>query len=76
MAQTIKQTKRLYPFRELRYLYSDKKKPEAVQMHIEDFLGLMETLEILSDKKLLRSIERGFDDVKKGKLLTHAETFH
>ena len=75
MTQTIKEVQKLYRFRELKYIYSDKKKPEAVLMLIEDFLGLMETLQILQDKKLMRSIKRGLDDVKKGNILSHAEVF-
>ncbi|MBI3193378.1 MAG: hypothetical protein HYZ34_02800 [Ignavibacteriae bacterium] len=75
MIQTVKQAKRFYPFRELRYLYSDKKRPDAVQMHIDDFLGLMETLQILNDKKLMKSIKRGLDEVRQGALLSHAEVF-
>jgi PHD/YefM family antitoxin component YafN of YafNO toxin-antitoxin module len=75
MNTQLKSLQKLYPFRELKYIYSNQEKPEAVQIHIEDFLGLLETLQILSNKKLLRSIERGLQEMKTGKLLTHREVF-
>jgi hypothetical protein len=34
---------------------------------------LMETLEIMSDEKLVKSIERSLKDVKEGKVLTYKE---
>ncbi|MBI4811458.1 MAG: hypothetical protein HY800_08500 [Ignavibacteriales bacterium] len=75
MMTALKEMKKYYRFRELKYLYSDTKKPEAVQMHIDDFLGLMETLQILSNKKLLRSIQKGLIDLKHGDVLSHKEVF-
>lgn len=75
MASILKNAKELYPFRELRYLYSDQRTPDAVQMHIDDFLGLMETLQIIADKKIMRSIERGIQDIKENRLHTHEEVF-
>jgi prevent-host-death family protein len=35
----------------------------------------LETLEIMSDKKLLASIVRGQDDAKAGRLFTHKDIF-
>ena len=75
MTEALEAAKRLYPFRDLKYLYSGKRKPEAVQMHVDDFLGIMETLSITSNKKLMKSMERGLRDIKKKKLRTHKEVF-
>ena len=74
MTQELKVAEKLYPFRELRYLYS-RGKPEAVVMKVDDFLGLMETLRITSDKQLMRSLERGLRDIRNGRVHTHKEVF-
>ncbi len=75
MTEELKEARNLYPFRDLKYLYAGGKKPEAVQMNVDDFLGLMETLQITSDKKFMRSIEIGLRDIKKGRVRTHKEVF-
>ena len=75
MSELLDNARKLYPFRELKYLYSDMKKPEAVVIKIDDFLGVMETLQIESDKEFMRSIKRGLHDAKKGRVLTHKEVF-
>ena len=76
MTEVLREARKLYPFRELKYIYSEKRKPEAVLIGIEDFLGLMETLNITSNKRLMRSIKRGLNDVKKRKLYySHDEVF-
>ncbi len=75
MTEMLEKARKLYPFRELKYLYSDAKKPEAVVIKVDDFLGLMETLQITSDKEFMRSIERGLRDIKKGRVRTHKEVF-
>ena len=41
--------------------------PKVVMMSAEDFEGWQETLEIMSDKKLAASIEKGLKNAKKGK---------
>jgi len=35
----------------------------------------LETLEVKADRKLMRSIQRGLDDIKAGRLHTHASVF-
>ena len=75
MNATFKHITKAYPFRGLKFLYADSKIPEAVVLPYDDFLGLMETLLIIKDKKLMSSIKRGLKDVKEGKLLTHVEVF-
>ncbi len=76
MTAMLNEARKLYPFRGLKYLYSDRKKPVAVQMDVEDFLGLMETLNITSNKRLMRSVKSGLRDIKERRLLySHDEVF-
>jgi len=42
-------------------------KPEAVILAEEDYEGLLETLDILSDQKLVRDIKKAQEDLRKGK---------
>jgi len=46
-------------------------RPAAVMISPEE----LETLEIMTDKKLLVSIAKAQDDIKAGKLFTHKEIF-
>jgi prevent-host-death family protein len=41
--------------------------PEAVLMSMRKFTGLLETLEILSDEKAMKSIRKSLAQAKKGK---------
>lgn len=42
-------------------------KPEAVMLSEEDYEGLLETLDILSDQKLVKDIKKAGEDLRKGK---------
>ncbi|MFH0763852.1 MAG: type II toxin-antitoxin system Phd/YefM family antitoxin [Candidatus Omnitrophota bacterium] len=42
-------------------------RPEAVVLSEEDYESLLETLDILSDKKLLREIKKAQDELRTGK---------
>lgn len=42
-------------------------------MSFEDFEGWQETLEIISDKKLMRGIKDALEDVKNGRLYSAEE---
>lgn len=57
------------------FAISQRGKVEGVLMSIEEYEGLIETLEILSDRELLRSIESGLLDEKEGRLFSHEEVF-
>lgn len=46
------------------FTISHRGKPGAVIMSVEEFEGWQETLEIMSDKKLVRSIERARKSTK------------
>ena len=46
-------------------------KPAGILLSPEE----LETLEIMADKKLLRDIQEGIEDIKKGRLYTEEEVF-
>lgn len=50
-----------------RYIITRHGKPEAVMLSEEDYQGLLETLDILSDQRLIKSIKKAEEDLKKGK---------
>jgi len=50
-------------------------KIEGVLINIEEYESLIETLEILSDRELVESINRGLKDEKTGRLYSHEEVF-
>lgn len=47
--------------------------PKVVMMPVEDFEGWMETLEIMSDKKLYEDLKKGLKNWRKEKLYTQEE---
>lgn len=47
--------------------------PRVVMMPIDDFEGWQETLEIISDKKLLKSLKKAREDVKSGRVYSEEE---
>ena len=50
-----------------RYVITRHGKPEVVMMSIEDYESILETLEIQSDKALMRRIKQAEKDFKAGK---------
>ena len=54
-----------------RLIITKNGRAEAVLMSPEE----LETLEVKSDAKLMRSILQGLEDVKAGRLYSHAEVF-
>jgi len=50
-----------------RYVITRRGRPEAVMLSEEDYESLIETLDILSDQKLMRGIEKSVQDLRKGK---------
>ena len=42
-------------------------KPEAVMLSEDDYESLLETLDILSDQKLMKDIKKAQEELKKGK---------
>jgi antitoxin YefM len=49
--------------------------PEAVLLSMSKFEGLMETMEILSDEKAMRSIRKSIRQARDGKWLDFDEVF-
>ena len=45
-------------------------KSELVQIPKEEYESMKETLNILSDKKLMKNIKEGIEDIKNGKYVT------
>ena len=50
-----------------RYVITRRGKPEVVMMSIDDYEGLLETLEIESDPELMADIRQAEKDMKNGK---------
>jgi antitoxin YefM len=50
-----------------RYIVTRRGKPEAIILSIEDYESMLETLEIQSDKKLMKRLKKAEQDLKKGK---------
>lgn len=50
-------------------------KAAGILMSADDYESLIETVEILADKKLLRSLRRGQEDFLKGRTFTHEQVF-
>lgn len=50
-------------------------KAEGVLMSAEEYESLMETLDVLSDKDLVRNLKKSRKDFEKGKHHSHAEVF-
>ena len=50
------------------YIITVNGKPAAVLMSADEYESWKETNEILSDKKLMKAIEEGEEDIKKGRV--------
>ncbi len=50
-------------------------RPAGVLLSVEEYEGLLETLDILADPKLMASIRRGLRDAEKGRVLTDDEAW-
>lgn len=49
--------------------------PEAVLLSMKKFEGLLETIEILSDEKSMKSIRKSIKEAQQGKWLDYDEVF-
>ncbi len=49
--------------------------PVGVLINIDRYEGLLETIDILSDKETMKVLERAKKEFKEGKVLTHAEVW-
>jgi prevent-host-death family protein len=50
-------------------------RPAGVLLSVEEYEGLLETLDILADSKLMASIRRGLRDAEKGRVLAEDEVW-
>jgi len=50
-----------------RYIITKRGRPEAVIMNIDDYESILETMEIQSDKSLMRKIKKADKELKQGK---------
>jgi antitoxin YefM len=50
-------------------------RPAGVLLSIEEYEGLLETLDILADSKLMASLRRGLHDAEKGRVLGDDEVW-
>ncbi len=53
-----------------RYIISKRGKPLVVMLSIEEFDSLVETLDVLSDKALMKSIHKGIAEIKDGDVVS------
>ena len=53
-----------------RYIITKRGKPVVVMMSVEDYEGLMETIEILSDKEAVKRIKKAKKEIKEGKTIS------
>lgn len=53
-----------------RYIVTKRGKPIAIMMNPEDYEGLLETIEILSDKDTAKRIRQAKIEIKKGKTIS------
>lgn len=56
-----------------RYIITKRGQPVVVMMSIDDYEGLMETLEIMSDQDLVKSIKQGEKDIAEGRTIPFEE---
>ena len=57
------------------FAITQRGKVEGVLLNIEEYESLIETLEILSDRELVKSIERGLRDVKAGRIYPYKDVY-
>ncbi len=51
-----------------RFIVTKRGRPVALMISIDDYESLLETLDILSEKKLMKNIKQAESDIKKGNL--------
>lgn len=56
-----------------RYIITKRGKPVAIMMSPDDYEGLLETVEILSDKETVRRIKKAKQEIKEGKTVSLEE---
>jgi len=76
LSETIPASKAKAHFSDLlRRPISQRGKVEGVLISIAEYESLIETLEILSDREFMKSLESGLRDEKAGRLFSHEDVF-
>ena len=57
------------------FVISKNGKPKAIIMSVDEYEGWLETLDIMSDKKTMKSIERAKKDIEEGKCVAFEDVF-
>jgi len=65
---------RLLPSPRVRITRSGR--PAGVLLSAEEYEGLMETLDILSDPELSRAVQAGLEEADQGRLVSHEEVWN
>lgn len=58
-----------------RFVITRSGRAAAVLVSVEEYEGLLETLEILAEPKLLAGVRKGLADVEQGRLLRHQQVW-
>ena len=53
-----------------RYIVTKRGKPVAIMMSVDDYEGLLETIDILSDKEAVKRIKAAKKDIKEGRTVS------
>jgi antitoxin YefM len=53
-----------------RFIVTKRGRPIAVMLSVDDYEGLLETLEILSDKDAVRRIKKAKKEIREGKTIS------
>ena len=49
--------------------------PAAVVLSVDEYEGLLETLEILADTKMTKKVQEGLTDIEQGRIIEHDEVW-
>ncbi len=58
-----------------RFLITRSGRPAGVLLSVDEYEGLLETLEILSDPDLAAAVRSGLEDVEAGRVVSHEEVW-
>jgi len=56
-----------------RVLITRSGRPAGVLLSVEEYEGLVETLEILADPEMAAAVRRGLEEAERGETVTHEE---
>ena len=50
-------------------------RPAGILISVDEYEGLIETLELLSDPELAKSVQQGLEDLRRDRLVSHEEVW-